>query len=138
MRTIQVVPGICERTRKVRDTLLTKIPDVNRCADATAEHLAAITGILSLNGQNITALRAGDFDGLTALEQLWLDSNSLTSLSPGVFAGLTSLRNLWLNDNMLTTLPDDVFEPLTLLTDLRLSGNPEAPFRPVAVALPDD
>ena len=202
--------GICGRTDAVRDALMALVPGANGCADVTAAHLAAITGLLDLSGQNITALAAGDFagltaltelylfdndlttlpddvfdgltalmelelfnndltalpddvfdgltalmelylnnselttlpgevfDGLTALEILLLDNNDLTMLPARVFDGLTSLETLSLSNNELTTLPDGVFEPLTSLQALDMSFNPEAPFAPDAVALPDE
>ena len=155
--------GICGRTATVRTAILAKIDGINDCGLVTSNHLAAITGVLSLNDQSITALAAGDFDGLTslvtlflynneltalpddvfdgltALTRLDLDNNDLDTLPDDVFGGVTSLFGLHLNDNELTTLPDDVFEPLTSLTDrLYLEGNPGAPFAPSAVALPDD
>ena len=137
------------------------IPGVSDCAAVTDANLAAITGTLDLSGQNITALAAGDFAGLTALIELYLNNNKLTTLRGDVFAGLTALTQLQLNnneletlpkdvftklpllklltlyDNDLDTLPDGVFEPLTALAYLGLYGNPGAPFAPTAVALPD-
>ena len=93
---------------------------------------------LRLEGNDLVTLDAGVFAGLTALDTLRLEGNDLVTLDAGVFAGLTALTTLELGFNDLTTLPDDVFEPLTALTTLKLSGNPEAPFAPVADALPDD
>ena len=155
--------GICGRTATVRTAILAKIDGISDCGLVTSDHLAAITGALSLNDQSITALAAGDFDGLTslvtlflydnslamlpddvfdgltALNRLDLDNNSLTALPADVFDGMTKLVTLSLSDNLLTSLPADVFEPLTSLTDrLYLEGNPGAPFAPAAVALPDD
>ena len=154
--------GICGRTEVVRDRIVNQISGVTHCALVTDVHLAAITGILAASPAGITALAAGDFDGLTALTQLWLHSNSLstlpagvfddltalttlilhnndlTALPAGVFNDLTALTTLELNNNDLSTLDDDVFEPLTALTQLRLQGNPGAPFAPTADALPDD
>ena len=51
---------------------------------------------LNLNGRGITALAAGDFDGLTALTELWLHNNELTALPAGVFDDLTALTQLTL------------------------------------------
>ena len=154
--------GICDRTLQVRDALVAEISGVSDCADVTNTHLAAITGWLRVDDKGITALKAGDFAGLTNVTNLWLSNNALTTLPDGVFAGLTSLAELSLNDNELTTLRDGVFDELTTLyilglannrlatlpdgvfaglatlRQLVLAGNPGAPFAPVAMALPDD
>ena len=75
-------PGICDRTQQVRDAIVGLIPSVSNCADVTDTHLAGIDTFspLSLNYAGLTALKAGDFDGLTALTVLWLPSNGLTEL----------------------------------------------------------
>ena len=118
-----VFAGICARTLQVRDALVALISGVSHCADVTASHLAAITGTLLLSGENITALAAGDFEGLTALTSLDLSRNGLTALPADVFNGLTALTSLALNRNGLTALPADVFNGLTALTSLVLSYN---------------
>ena len=115
--------GICGRTQQVRDAILNKIPGVSNCADVTAAHLADITDTLALTFKNITALSAGDFDGLTALEHLILNENPLTELPDGVFDNLTSLAQLEMRENALTELPDDVFDNLTSLWRLGMFGN---------------
>ena len=58
--------GICQRTEAVRDELVNVI-GVTTCSDVTDAHLAAITGTLNLSNKGITALAAGDFDGLTGV-----------------------------------------------------------------------
>ena len=94
------------------------------CANVTDAHLAAITGELDLQSDGITALAAGDFDGLIALTSLDLQNNSsLTTLPAGVFDELTALTTLRLDGNTLTTLPAGVFDELTALTDLSLNRN---------------
>ena len=89
--------GICGRTEVVRDALVALVAGVSDCALVTDTHLAAITGELDLEGEEgvpkITALAAGDFDGLTSLERLTLTANALTTLPAGVFDGLTSLSD---------------------------------------------
>ena len=154
--------GICGRTEQVRDAIVALISGVTHCALVTDAHLADITGRLNLSNKGITALAAGDFDGLTALTELDMRTNSLSTLLAGVFDELTALTGLYLGGNPLTTLPagvfdelteldflglfgnslstlpDDVFEELTALTTLRLRDNPGAPFSPTAVAVPDD
>ena len=154
--------GICGRTEQVRDRIVHRISGTINCGTVTDAHLGAIAGTLGLNNDGITALAAGDFDGLTALTSLFLNNNSLSTLPAGVFDeltaltvlrlrgnslstlpagmfdGLTALTGLRLDQNSLSTLPAGVFEELTALTTLRLDGNPGAPFAPTANALPDD
>ena len=90
--------------------------------------------VLYLNNKSITALKSGDFDGLTGLEELRLNNNQLTSLSSDIFSGLTSLSNLNLYNNQLSSLPDGIFEGLTSLTKIRLGRNTVNPL-PVTVSL---
>ena len=115
--------GICGRTEEVRDGILARISGVTDCADVTDVHLAAITGRLDLDSEGLTALAAGDFDGLTALTSLWLGYNDLTTLPDDVFDELTALTSLHLLRNSLTELPDGVFDELTALTSLDLRYN---------------
>ena len=115
--------GICSRTEAVRNTFLTKISDISDCADVTSTHLATIASFIFLRPQDITALAAGDFDGLTSLTSLTLQDNMLSMLPAGVFDGLTSLTSLTLGDNMLSTLPAEVFDGLTSLMTLTLGEN---------------
>ena len=91
--------GICNRTQEVRDAILAKLSDVSDCANVTDSHLAGITGDLTLSDKSISALKAGDFKGLSGLEQLYLDTNDLSDLPDGIFEGLESLDTLWLNFN---------------------------------------
>ena len=123
--------GICGRTAAVRIAILGQISGVSNCASVTDAHLAAITGRLDLDENRITALAAGDFDGLTALTTLRLDDNSLSTLPAGVFDELTALTTLYLFDNSLETLPAGVFDELTALTELALASNS-------LTALPDE
>ena len=77
--------GICGRTPQVRDALLSLIPEVTDCALVTEAHLSTITDTLYLRRQEITALKAGDFAGLSRLSVLRLGSNSLTALPERYF-----------------------------------------------------
>ena len=115
--------GICGRTEQVRDAIVGLISGVTHCALVTDAHLAAITGTLNLDDEDITALAAGDFDGLTALTELVMYGNSLSTLPAGVFDELAALIGLSLDSNSLTTLPVGVFDELTALTQLDLDGN---------------
>ena len=62
--------GICGRTAQVQTAILGQISGITDCAAVTPAHLAGITGTLDLSEQNITAIAAGDFAGLTALTEL--------------------------------------------------------------------
>ena len=97
-----------DRTPKVAAAILNAVrqndPNVVVFADITDSHLHTIT-ILRLGYQNITALKSGDFSGLTALTHLNLPGNQLSSLPDSIFAGLTALTQLRLGGNSVTPLP---------------------------------
>ncbi len=113
---------VSERTPQVRDAIVAAVPEANNAADVTAAHLAAITG-LSLYRKGIQALKASDFDGLTALTTLYLGDNQLRSLPAGLFDNLTALTWLSLTHNQLSSLPAGIFDDLTALTGLSLTHN---------------
>ncbi len=118
-----VTTGICTRTAQVHDAIVAATDDIGDCADITAAHLAAIMS-LNLNGQSITSLKAGDFDGLSALTTLRFDDSRLETLPEEVFSGLSTLTDLDLRSNQFTTLPEEVFSGLSALTTLDLRRNP--------------
>ena len=115
---IEIDPPLSTRTQAVRDAIVAAVPGVNSTAEVTGEQLAAITA-LYLSNQNITSLKAGDFDGLTTLSTLWLSNNSISDLSP--LEDLTALTYLELYNNSISDLSP--LEDLTTLTSLHLSGN---------------
>ena len=78
--------------------------------------------MLNLGSQSITALQAGDFDGLSSLQMLDLGNNQVSTLPDGVFDGLSNLQVLDLGHNFLSTLPDGVFDGLSSLQELSLGG----------------
>ncbi len=131
------ITPVGDRTSQVAEAILGVVrldyPSVSSYAGITTTHLAAPT-VLYLNNKSITALKSGDFDGLTGLEELRLNNNQLTSLSSDIFSGLTSLSNLNLFNNQLSSLPDGIFEGLTSLTKIRLGRNTVNPL-PVTVSL---
>ena len=132
--------GVCDRTPAVRDALVAAIDGVTDCASVTAGHLAAVTS-LNFYESGITALKDGDFDGLSGLTGLDLSKNQLTSMvdvshlttltqlvltdnrltSVPDLSKLTALTGLWVNDNRLTSIPD--LSRLTALKLLDMSGN---------------
>ena len=105
----------------MRDSIVT-LASVSTCGDVTAAHLSAIDS-LRVNSASLTALKAGDFSGLTGLAYLDLRSNQLNSLPDGLFDDLTALTGLHLGDNQFTSIPSQLFT-LTNLTHLYLWDNP--------------
>ena len=96
--------GVSDRTPEVRDAIVAAVPIVTDAANVTTAHLAAITA-LNLRNNGITALKAGDFSGLTGLTSLNLYGNMLSSLPNGIFSGLTALTSLRLGDNTVAPMP---------------------------------
>ena len=133
--------GVCERTPQVREALVTKAQNrdatVTDCSEVTAAHLAAVE-TLAVEDPGLTALKAGDFAGLSGVLTLFLINNTaLTALPAGIFDGLGSVVRLELTGSALAEggLPDGVFEDLTRLSALELGGNPgSASFVPRADA----
>ena len=124
-REVSMTPGlgICGRTPQVRDAIMYWLSDVDSCASVTADDLASITKALYLDRLNITALRRGDFDGLTSVPALEMADNQLSSLPAGIFDDLESLTTLILGRNRLSSLRQDVFDNLAALTKLELREN---------------
>ena len=118
-----VEDGICDRTRQVREAILARLPGDGGCAGVTAADLAGITGDLELRGRDIEELQAGDFQGLTSLDQLFLANNDLTELPAGIFDGLAGLERLNVTRNGLTGLPAGVFDDLAGLEFLYIGKN---------------
>ena len=113
---------VCDRTPQVRDAIVSIVPGVSDCKNVTKSHLALIIN-LNLSDQNITALKAGDFDGLSSLRILTLYKNTLSSLPVDIFSGLDSLNRLDLGSNQLSSLPVGIFSELSSLNRLNLSYN---------------
>ena len=95
---------LSDRTPQVRDAIVDAVPGISDYRNVTEAHLAAITRLL-LGFQNITALKPGDFSGLTALTSLNLPWNQLSSLPDSLFEGLTALTQLRLGGNSVDPLP---------------------------------
>ncbi len=98
------ITPVKDRTPEVRDAIVAAVPGVNNAADVTAAHLAAITS-LNLRSKGISALKAGDFSGMTALTSINLFNNQLSSLPDGIFVGLTSLTTIRIGRNTVDPLP---------------------------------
>ena len=110
------------RTQQVQDAVVAKIAGIDRAEDVQEAQLSNIV-YLDIRNKNITALKSGDFDGMTSLTQLRLESNSLKTLPSDVFSELSSLQYLYLGSNALTELPEEVFSGLDELVFLYLNTN---------------
>ena len=113
---------VSDRTQQVQDRIVALVPGVDSANDVTAAHLTLITS-LNLSDQSITALKTGDFDGLSALRSLSLAKNTLSTLPADIFSDLSALVQLDLGSNQLSSLPDAVFSGLSALNRLNLSYN---------------
>ena len=116
-------PGVCDRTAEVRDAIVDAVTGKTTCSAITDADLAGILRLPVNNDRNFTALKSGDFAGLTALNALLLNDNNLASLPANIFDELTTLEELLLTGNKLTSLPDDIFDKLTVLKKLYLDEN---------------
>ena len=120
------ITPVQDRTPQIRDAIVAAVPGVNSANDVTAAHLAAITE-LNLQSKSITALKAGDFSGLTGLETLYLnhasaDANAKNSISDiSALAGLTTLTRLHLSDNLISDI--SVLSGMTSMHSLYMDNN---------------
>ena len=119
--------NVCNRTAQVRDEIMDEA-GVSACGDVTADHLAAITR-LSLIDESISTLKAGDFAGLTSLEELYLSDNSISSLPAGIFSGLSALEDLSLRQNNLSNLGANTFSGTDRAVISRSFLQPSGQFR---------
>ena len=132
--SVTIEEGVCDRTPQVGDEIVQQA-GVGGCAEVEDRHLASIHGLdlcfpkydwMSLECERdvpITAVREGDFLGLSGLQELDLAGNDMTALPQGVFSGLSRLGSLDLHSNQLTALPEGVFSDLVSLEWLVLVGN---------------
>ena len=98
------ITPVSERTSQVRDAIVAAVPNIDTAADVTETHLATITS-LNLRAKSISALKSGDFSGLTGLTDLNLYGNQLSNLPNGIFEGLTALTTLRLGGNTVDPMP---------------------------------
>ncbi|XP_061582578.1 extracellular matrix protein 2 isoform X2 [Cololabis saira] len=77
---------------------------------------------LSLEGNDISSIPAGAFNGIPNLEWINLKKNRLTSegIHPAAFKGLKMLQRLYLDGNLLEVVPSDL---PTTLQELKVSEN---------------
>ena len=114
----EITPPLSQRTQQVRDAIIAAVSSMNNPNKVMPSHLALITS-LTLSAKDITALKVGDFAGLTSLTHLYLVGNSISNIS--ALKGLTSLTHLYLSENSITDISH--LKGLTSLTHLYLSEN---------------
>eukprot|EP00058_Branchiostoma_floridae_P013089 XP_002598577.1 hypothetical protein BRAFLDRAFT_66968 [Branchiostoma floridae] len=78
---------------------------------------------LSLQHQNITNIRVGDFHGLMSLTDLRIQESHVVNLQPGCFESLTRLNKLDLRRNSIKRLEAETFKGLEQLRSLNLDDN---------------
>ena len=123
VRQLAMDAGICGRTPAVmRAIARAGGVDAGNCDQVTDQQLAEV-GQLYLNREGVTLLKAGDFEGLTSLKLLNLESNQLRELPAGIFDGLSDLETLSLRDNRLAKLPRGLFSGFSKLKSLWLDDN---------------
>ena len=64
---------------------------------------------LESNPQLAPSIKAGLFEGLSALQTLYLFNTGMTTIPKGLFVGLGNLNTLYMGENAITTIPDDSF-----------------------------
>ena len=101
---VPMIVPVEERTPAVRDAIVDAIPTEDSAEEVTDAELATITELV-LRESALTALKIGDFSGMTGLESINLHDNQLTSLPYGIFEGLTSLKRLRLGKNTVEPFP---------------------------------
>lgn len=79
--------------------------------------------ILDLSGNTFTSLGPGNFDGLTQLLELYLNSCNITAIKVGTFEGLSYLTKLALSNNSIRILDSSIFKGLSMLIHLDVSCN---------------
>nr|QPD07683.1 toll-like receptor 13 [Nibea albiflora] len=80
---------------------------------------------LRLNGNRLTTIKSGSFNGLQSLQILSLHENKIVTLKHGCFIGLTDLTDLQLQSNNIIgpDIKQEVFNHLTNLRKLDLRTN---------------
>ena len=125
--TSDTIVAVSDRTTAVRDAIVAAVTGVTDAANVTNTQLAAITS-LNLRNKSITALKSGDFSGMTGLTSLNLYNNQLSSLPDGIFKGLTALTSLRLGGNTTDPMQVGIYIEHTGGSNYKLVVPTGAPF----------
>ena len=106
-------------------------PDASDSANLDDKGIEDLDGVsqltkasqINLNGNKLTVIDDGEFDGLTSLEELRLSGNQIMNIERGDFDGLTNLQHLRLAVNEITSIETGSFAGLSSLETLDLVGN---------------
>ena len=113
--------SVCGRTPEIRNAIIAWAGR-DHCSQVTEFDLSEIPYLI-LSRRGMTALREGDFAGLSSLYWLSLGGNSITGAIPPELGRLANLRVLGLAGNRLSgSIPPELGQ-LTSVTLLNLSGN---------------
>lgn len=68
-------PSVCDRSEQVKSAILEKLPSGTACGDVTEAQLnSTVTRTIDLRRKGIISLKEGDFNNLTSLTSLNLES----------------------------------------------------------------
>ena len=125
--------NICDRTPVVQREILYRVNTQAAvrslgieygCGSVPTTRMASIRLLdFPRYSTTVETLLAHDFDGLSGLTVLQLDSLRLRRLPPGIFSGLRVLDRLSLSDNSLTSLPPGIFSNLPVSSLLLALNN---------------
>ncbi|XP_060560489.1 protein toll-like [Ruditapes philippinarum] len=98
--------------------------DITEVAFEGIEDICQQLTYLSLDNNDIEALRKGDLDCLQSLQYLYLGNNKLKFVENGTFSvRMKSIRYIYLVNNSLTVLDFSLLSRLKLSDDVRLTVN---------------
>ncbi|XP_076398878.1 platelet glycoprotein Ib alpha chain-like [Peromyscus maniculatus bairdii] len=118
----------CELTSLQTDEKLSKLDNLKlshnnlQSLPSLGRALPALT-ILDISFNQLESLSPRVLEGLSQLQELYLQNNKLRSLSPGLFMFTTKLNKLNLANNKLGELPPGLLDGLEDLDTLYLQGN---------------
>ena len=144
--------GVCHRTASLRDEIVSRLTHVagaiapGDCGGVTHEMLAQVrsvqllgevaslrpgafaglSGVLEVHiagNASLESLPAGVFEGLDAVEKLYVRNNGIRRVEAGAFRGMPKLRMLVLNGNAISTLAPGAFAGLNALEALFMQDN---------------
>lgn len=112
--------SVCDRTPQIRDAL---VQALDKPCDQIREADLLQVKAIRVPRTGLTAVKLGDFSGLTRLDTLNVKRNAISELPRGIFAELSSLRVLVILGNNLHELPEDFTAANPKLEKIHMFGN---------------